>query len=95
MRGFLPESQCMKKTIDQLLNLLEHKNISLPQSARKFEYGQQKNEHVGFWSLKASFSQSKAYLIDSGESNQMVASKKSFTSLYLSGGINIHMWDDS
>ena len=30
MRGFHPESQCMKKKIDQLSTLLEHNNIYLP-----------------------------------------------------------------
>ena len=31
MRGFHPESQCMKNAIDQFTKLLEHNNISLPQ----------------------------------------------------------------
>ena len=31
MRGFHPESHCMKKTIDQLSTLLEQNNIAFPQ----------------------------------------------------------------
>ena len=75
MRGFHPESHRMKKTIDQLLNLLKQNNISLPQGANKFEVGNQTEEHERFHALKAGFTQSKAYLIDSGASNHMVASK--------------------
>ena len=33
MRGFHLESQCMKKTLDQLKKILEHNNYSLPQGA--------------------------------------------------------------
>ena len=39
MRGFHPESQCMKKTINQLIILLEHNNIALPQGAEMSESG--------------------------------------------------------
>ena len=95
MRGFHPESQCTKKTINDFSKLLEHNNIFLPQSARKSEEGQETEEHERFHALKESFSWSKAYLIDSGESNHMVASKGSFTTLDLSGGPNIHMGDNS
>ena len=39
MRGFHPESQCMKNTIDQLSTLLEQKNNSIPQGLKKFDAG--------------------------------------------------------
>ena len=85
----------MKKTIDYLSKLLEHKNISLPQSARNSKEGQQTEGHVRCHALTTCFTQSKAYLIHSGSSNHMVSSKESFTTLDLLGGPNIHMRDDS
>ena len=45
--------------------------------------------------MKASLTQSKAYLIDFGASNHMVASNESFTTLTRSRGLSIHMGDDS
>ena len=45
--------------------------------------GEQTKEHGRFHALKACLTPSKAYLIDSGASNHMVASMESFTnSLY-------------
>ena len=52
-------------------------------------------EHEIFHSLHAGLTLSKAYLIDSGASNHMVASRESFTTLNLLGGPSIHMGDDS
>ena len=40
MRGFHPDSQCMKNKINQISTLLEQKNISLPQEAKKYNVGQ-------------------------------------------------------
>ena len=66
MIGFHLESQCMKKTIDQLSTLIEHNNIALPQGVKKFDAGQLIRDHERCHVLKASLTQSKAYLIDSG-----------------------------
>ena len=85
----------MKKTIDQMYKLLEHNNISIPQSTKKSEARNHTGEHERFHALKAGFTLSKAYLIDLGASNYMVASKESFTYLDLSGGPIIHMGDVS
>ena len=45
--------------------------------------------------MKAGVTLSKAYLIDSGASNHIVASRESFTTFTLSGGLNTHMGDES
>ena len=60
-----------------------------------FDEGHQIEGHERCHDLKVGFTQSKAYLIDSGASNHMVSSKESFTSMDLSGGPSIHMWGDS
>ena len=57
--------------------------------------GEQTEEYERCHALKEGFTQSKAYLIDSGASNHMVTSRESFTTLNLSGGPSIHMGDDS
>ena len=85
----------MQKTINQLSKLLEQKNISLPQRAKKYDVGQPTKYHERCHALKACITQSKAYVIDSGASNHMVASKESFSTLTLLEGPNIHMGDDS
>ena len=45
MKGFHPESSCMKKTIDQMEKLLEKHNISLPEGARKTDSGENSKDH--------------------------------------------------
>ena len=55
--------------------LLEHHNISLPEGARKDDSGDKTKYHERFHALKAGFSKSHAFLIDSRSSNHMVASK--------------------
>ena len=52
MRGFHPESQCMKKTIDQL-STLEQNNIALPQGEKKSGARQPIEDHERFHALKA------------------------------------------
>ena len=95
MRGFHPESQCMKKQIDQLSALLTQNHISLPQRAKKFDVGKTTEDHERCHALKAGLTRSTTYLIDSGASNDMVSSKDSFTTLNLIGGRTIHVCDDS
>ena len=89
------ESQCMKKTIDQLSTLLEHNNISLPHGENKSDVGPHLEDHERFHALKACLTQLKDYLIDYGASNHMVASKECFSTLTLSRGPIIYMGDDS
>ena len=85
----------MKNAIDQLTTLIEQNNISLPQGAEMSEVGEKTEEYERFHALKEGFTQSKAYLIDSGAFNHLIASKESFTTLDLLGGPSIHMGDNS
>ena len=76
--------------------LLDQHIISLLEDARKDDYGDKTEDHdERFHALKASFSKSRAFLIDSRASNHMVASKESFSSLQLIDGPSIHMGDDT
>ena len=80
MKGFDPESSWMKNIIDQMEKFLEQHNISLPEGTRKSDYGEKYEDHdERCHALKASFSKSHAFIIDSGASNHMVASRESFS----------------
>ena len=94
-RGDHPENICIKKTIDHMSRINEENNIVLPEGIRKTNSRSKDEYHERFHALKVGFSQSQAFLIDSGASNHMVASKESFYSLDLIGGPSIHMGDDS
>ena len=62
--------------------LLEKHNISTPASARKDDSEEEDEEYQRKGhALKAFFSSTHVFLIDSGASNHMVASKESFSSL--------------
>ena len=75
MRGFHPKDSYMKNKVDQLTSLLKQSNISLPQSEKKFDDGPQTEDDERLHALKASLAQSTTYLVDSGASNHMIASK--------------------
>ena len=89
MRIFHPEDSCMKNTVDQMKALCVQNNISLPQGAEMSDDEEQTEEDE--ICLHASLSPLKADLIDSGASNHMVASRKSFITFPLLGGPRIHM----
>ena len=65
----------MRRTIDQMALLLEKNNITLPASAKKVDNGEKtEDQDERCHALKASCSNTHAFLIDSGASNHMVAS---------------------
>ena len=53
--------------------------MALPEGERKAEFGDKTDDHERCHALKARFSKSHAFLIYSGASNHMVASKESFS----------------
>ena len=76
--------------------IIEQHNISLPKGARKDDSKHRTKYHdERCHAPKASFSKSHAFLIDSWDSNHMVASKESVSSLKLTDGSSIHMGDDT
>ena len=84
----------MRKQLDEMSSLLKHHNIAPPR-AKKPDEEAPTEDTERCHALKATLSPSSAYIIDSGASNHMVASKESFSTLSLSKGPNIHMGDDS
>ena len=70
--------------------LLKQHSIASPQRAKESDNG-----HERCHGLKKELPWSTTYLIDSGASNHMVASKDLFSSLNINEGTTIHMGDDS
>ena len=86
----------MRRQVDEMTLLLKKHNITAPASTRKVDHREKIEEHEETChALKASCSTTHAFLIDSGASNHMVASRESFTSLQYSNGPSIHMGNNS
>ena len=80
----------MRRTIDEMTLLLKKHNIVVPSSARKVGHREETKEHEETChALKASCSTAQAFLIDFGDSNHMVASRESFSSLQSFDGPSI------
>ena len=76
-RGFHPESSCMRRTIDEMIVLLEKHNIILPTGAMKVDHREETEEHQETChALESSCSTTHNFLIDFGASNKMVASRE-------------------
>ena len=66
----------MKKNLDEATSLLERNHINLPESFRRRDHQDREPQHEKGHALMASTSKSKALLIESGDSNHMMAEKK-------------------
>ena len=81
-RGFHPDSSYMRRQIDEMTLLLKKHNITAPASARKDDHTEETEYYFEIaHALKASYSTTHTFLIDSGSSNHMVASQESFSCL--------------
>ena len=85
----------MKKKIDMLTQLLEKHNISLPEGAKKKEGGSSFKDKERVHALVANTVISPSFIINSGDSRNMVSIRKTFSSLYDSKGPNILLGDNS
>ena len=86
----------MRRTIEEMVVLLEKHNITIPVGARKVDHRQETEEHdERCHALKDSYSTTHAFLIDSGASNHMVAYRESFSSLQYFDGPSIQMRNNS
>ena len=82
----------MRVTIDEMGLLLKKHKIIVPTSARKADQKEETEEYEETChALKASFSIAHAFLINSGDSNHMVASKESLSSLQTTDGPSIQI----
>ena len=85
----------MKNQIDMLTQLLEKKNISLPNGTKKKEGGSSFEDKERFHALVVSIVRSPSFIIDSRASRNMVSTNEAFSSLDDSKGPNILLEDKS
>ena len=86
----------MRRTINEMALLLKKHNIIVPASARKVDHKEETEEDEEIChALKASCSTAHAFLINSGASNHMVASRESFSSLQYFDVPSIQMGNSS
>ena len=91
-KGYHPKRSCMKKKIDMLTQLLEKKNISLPDCSKKREGGSNSENKEIVHALVASTSSSASLINDSGTSRHMVLTRDTLSSLDNSKGPNF-FWE--
>ena len=74
-KGWNPESSCMKKSIDQMAQLLDENNIPFPDGTRKKCHA-----------LVAASSNPSTFIIDSGESRHIPFTRELFSSMHSNSG---------
>ena len=81
----------MRRKIDEMVLILKKHNISIPSSARKDDSEDEEDEEYQrkCHALKAYCTSAHVFLIDSGASNHMAASRESFSSLQSFDGPSI------
>ena len=91
-RRFHSESSYMRRKLDEMALLLKKHNISAPASTRMDDSEEEDEEYQRKGhALKANCSSAHVFLIDSGASNHMVASRESFSSFQSFTGPSIQM----
>ena len=80
----------MRRQIDEMTLLMKKHNIAVPYRTRKADHREETEEHEETChALKASCLKEHAFLIDSGYSYHMFASRESFSSLQSFDGPSI------
>ena len=86
----------MKNTIDQMAQLMEKSNIPVPHNVRKKDGTSHSNENKEkCYALVASTSNSSSFIIDSGDSRNLVSKRELFSSMHSNAGPTVRMGDDS
>ena len=79
----------MRRQLDEMALLLKKHNIYVPASARKEDSEEEEEYQRKGHALKACCTSAPVFLIDSGPSNLMVASRESFSSFHSFDGPSI------
>ena len=86
----------MRRQLDEMALLLKKHNIYVPASARKEDAEEEEEEYPKKGhALKACCTSTPSFLIDSGASNHMDASRESFSSFQSFDGPSIQMGNNS
>ena len=85
----------MKKTIDQMVQLLEKNNIPVPNSARKKDGTSTSEGKEKCHDLVVGTYNYSSFIISSGASRHMVATRELLSYMQLNVGLAVQMGDDS
>ena len=88
-KGWHPESACMKKNINMMAQLLEKKNILVPEGIGKKDGGSSSDKKERCHALVVGSSDSSTLFIYSRASRHMASVKYFFTSMYSDSGTTI------
>jgi hypothetical protein len=80
-KGFHPEENCMRKTINEMAKKLQQHNLTVPENAKKKDDNRTGGRERYGHDLMAFKSTPSAWILDSGASNHMAASKDEFSSI--------------
>lgn len=83
-KGFRPEENCMRKTINEMAKQLQQHNVTVLENAKKKDgnrMGEGRGRARDGLALMAVTSTPSAWILDSGASNHMAASKDEFSSI--------------
>jgi hypothetical protein len=92
-KGFHPEENCMRKTIDEMAKQLQQHNLTVPENAKKKDDNRTGGRARDGHALMAVTSTPSAWILDSGASNHMAASKDEFSSIEESTRSPIYLGD--
>ena len=94
-KGWHPESSCMKKTIDQMAQLLEKNSIPIPDDSRNKDGTSNSYNKEKCYALVVGTSNSSTFIIYLGEYRNMVSTIELFSSIHSNFGPAVRMGDDS
>jgi hypothetical protein len=92
-KGFHPEENCMRKTIDEMGKQLQQHNLTVPENAKKKDDNKTRGRARNGHTLMAFTSNPSAWILDLGASNHMAASKDEFSSIEESTRSPIYLGD--
>jgi hypothetical protein len=90
---FYPEENCMRKTIDEMAKQLQQHNFMVPENAKKKDDNTMGGRARDGHALMAVTSTPLSWILDSGASNHMSASKYGFSSIEESTRSSIYFGD--
>jgi hypothetical protein len=92
-KGFHPEENCMRKTIDEMAKQLQQHNLTVPENAKKKDDNRTGGRARDGHALMVFTSTPSTWILDLGASNHVAASKDEFSSIEESTRSPIYLGD--
>jgi hypothetical protein len=92
-KGFHPEENCMRNTIDEMAKQMQQHNLTVPENAKKKDDNRTGGRAQDGHDLMVLTSTPSSWILDSGASSHMSASKYEFSSMEESTRSPIYLGD--